>query len=48
MPENSGVFTRTACGDGGGTLVSGVTGIPLFYDWVPYDNIFFNILMVGF
>ena len=32
---------------GGGTLVSGVTGIPLFYDWVPYHYGVFKVLMVA-
>ena len=31
---------------GGGTLVSGVTGIPLFYDWVPYHYGVFKVLII--
>ena len=34
-------------GGGGGTLVSRVIGIPLFYGWVPYHYGVFKVLMVA-
>ena len=29
-------------GGGGGTFISTVIGIPLFYDWVPYQHVIFK------
>ena len=34
-------------GGGGGTSVYEVTGIPLFYDWVPYHYGILKYLIVG-
>ena len=34
-------------GVGGGTSVSIITGISLFYDWVPYHYVCFKVLMIG-